>query len=122
MRNVSSPLRQLGSEFKDDWLARISCACQWSIRHDGQTIRCWYRSGGRIDPDVGRKRWWCRRSTHETFRMGLIRRQHYMLSCRDRLHRLATMNGGRREQSDPTVIMIMVVPLKERTCPRAGIC
>src|SRR5262245_3802832 len=51
--------------------------------------------------------------------MGLVGRQQYLLPCCDRLRRLATMNGCRREQSNPTVMMLMVIPLKEWTRPRA---
>src|SRR5687767_3347225 len=53
--------------------------------------------------------------------MGFVRCHQYLLPCRDRFRRPAVMNSRWREQSDPTVMMLMVVPLKERTCPHAGI-
>ena len=53
--------------------------------------------------------------------MGLVRCHQDLLPGCDRLRRLTTMNGCRREQSDPSVMMLMVVPLKERTRPGASI-
>ena len=67
-RNVSSSLRQLRSEFKQDRLARISCACCWSIRRrgDSASARAWWTSAsdlrGRRDTRGSRSgrtaSWW----------------------------------------------------------------
>ena len=48
------------------------------------------------------------------------RHQHLLTGC-DCCHGLPAMDDRWREQSDSTVMVIMVVPLKERVRPRTGI-
>ncbi len=91
------------------------------LLQDGQRIRFSHRSGWWVDPDSRRQCRWYRCSAHETFGMGLIGRREHLLPCRERFRRLAAMNGRRRQQPNPTMMVILVVPLKKRACPRTSI-
>src|SRR5262249_4486515 len=81
----------------------------------------WLRSAWWIDPYCGWQLWRSGRPTYEALRMSLVRRHQDLSPRRDRLGRLAAMNRGWREQANPTMMMLMVVPLKEGACPSAGI-
>src|SRR6266508_3963821 len=85
-------------------------------------LHSWLRNGWWVDPDSRRENWRSGPAAHEALRMGLIRCHQYLLSCRNPLRCLTTVNGRRREQPDPTVMMLMVVPLKEHPCPGTRIC
>ncbi len=73
LRNVSSSLRQLGSEFKEDRPALIGRASLLLNSIDGKLLHPWLLNRRRVDPNGRRQRWRLGRSAHKTLRMSLVR-------------------------------------------------
>ena len=75
----------------------------------------------RVDPDGGRQisRSW--RSVDEAFGMRHVRGGQHHFTMRAHRSRLAEVDDGRLEESEPTVMMVVVVPAKERLAERAAI-
>ena len=58
---------------------------------------------------------------HESFRMRGIRRRQNLLSLLQNRFRLSVMHDGRGQQTQPSVMMRLIVPGEERLRPRTRI-
>src|SRR6266540_650460 len=74
-----------------------------------------------VDPDGGRQIGRLRRSVDEAFRMRPVRGGQDQFPMRAHRRGLAEMDDGRLQEAEPTVMMLVVVPAKERSAERAAI-
>lgn len=75
----------------------------------------------RVDPDGGRQIGRLRRSVHEAFGVRHVRGGQHDFTMRAHGRGLAEVHDRRRQEPEPAVMMVVVVPAKERLAERAAI-
>src|SRR5437867_469914 len=72
----------------------------------------------RVDPDGGRQIGRSRRSVDEAFGMRAVRGSQHAFTMRAHGLGLAEVNDRRLQETEPAVMMVVVVPAKERLAER----